>query len=118
MQYLVPLSPKLPQTLIQQLSQILRYSLPTPSHTLKLPEQLTYIHQYLPIQNIPFHDIIHLYIHPTDPLQHQTIPNIILQPLVQNPINHPPNTEPLNITIPITLTKPKLHILVHDNGIG
>ena len=41
-QYLIPLSPKVAQTVIQQLSQMLRYSLRTASHTVKLAEELSY----------------------------------------------------------------------------
>ncbi|WP_447084399.1 sensor histidine kinase, partial [Staphylococcus aureus] len=51
-QYLIPLSPKVAQTVIQQLSQMLRYSLRTASHTVKLAEELSYIEQYVAIQNI------------------------------------------------------------------
>ncbi|MEJ7223344.1 histidine kinase, partial [Staphylococcus epidermidis] len=46
-QYLIPLSPKVAQTVIQQLSQMLRYSLRTASHTVKLAEELSYIEQYV-----------------------------------------------------------------------
>ena len=72
-QYLIPLSPKVAQTVIQQLSQMLRYSLRTASHTVKLAEELSYIEQYVAIQNIRFDDMIQLYIDATEGVQHQTI---------------------------------------------
>lgn len=117
-QYLIPLSPKVAQTVIQQLSQMLRYSLRTASHTVKLAEELSYIEQYVVIQNIRFDDMIQLYIDATEGVQHQTIGKMMLQPLVENAIKHGRDSEPLKITIRIRLTKRKLHILVHDNGIG
>ncbi|MCO6339175.1 sensor histidine kinase [Staphylococcus epidermidis] len=117
-QYLIPLSPKVAQTVIQQLSQMLRYSLRTASHTVKLAEELSYIQQYVAIQNIRFDDMIQLYIDAPEDVQHQTIGKMMLQPLVENAIKHGRDSEPLKITIRIRLTKRKLHILVHDNGIG
>ena len=80
-QYLIPLSPKVAQTVIQQLSQMLRYSLRTASHTVKLAEELSYIEQYVAIQNIRFDDMIQLYIDATEGVQHQTIGKMMLQPL-------------------------------------
>lgn len=117
-QYLIPLSPKVAQTVIQQLSQMLRYSLRTASHTVKLAEELSYIQQYVAIQNIRFDNMIQLYIDAPEDVQHQTIGKMMLQPLVENAIKHGRDSEPLKITIRIRLTKRKLHILVHDNGIG
>ncbi|MDS3928931.1 sensor histidine kinase [Staphylococcus epidermidis] len=117
-QYLIPLSPKVAQTVIQQLSQMLRYSLRTAWHTVKLAEELSYIEQYVAIQNIRFDDMIQLYIDAPEGVQHQTIGKMMLQPLVENAIKHGRDSEPLKITIRIRLTKRKLHILVHDNGIG
>ena len=107
-QYLIPLSPKVAQTVIQQLSQMLRYSLRTASHTVKLAEELSYIEQYVAIQNIRFDDMIQLYIDATEGVQHQTIGKMMLQPLVENAIKHGRDSEPLKITIRIRLTKRKL----------
>ena len=52
---------------------MLRYSLRTASHTVKLAEELSYIEQYVAIQNIRFDDMIQLYIDATEGVQHQTI---------------------------------------------
>ncbi|WP_398570949.1 sensor histidine kinase, partial [Staphylococcus aureus] len=99
----IPLSPKLPQTLVQQLSQILPYSLPTNSHTLQLNQHFNYIQHYLAIQNIPFDHIIKLHIQTSQQPPHHTIPKIILHPLIENPIKHGTDTQSLDITIPLTL---------------
>ena len=82
---------------------MLRYSLRTASHTVKLAEELSYIEQYVAIQNIRFDDMIQLYIDATEGVQHQTIGKMMLQPLVENAIKHGRDSEPLKITIRIRL---------------
>ena len=117
-QYLITLSPKLAQTVVQQLSQMLRYSLRTNSHTVELNEELNYIEQYVAIQNIRFDDMIKLHIESSEEARHQTIGKMMLQPLIENAIKHGRDTESLDITIRLTLARQNLHVLVCDNGIG
>ena len=117
-QYLITLSPKLAQTVVQQLSQMLRYSLRTNSHTVELNEELNYIEQYVAIQNIRFDDMIKLHIESSEEALHQTIGKMMLQPLIENAIKHGRDTESLDITIRLTLARQNLHVLVCDNGIG
>ncbi|HCV2611143.1 TPA: histidine kinase, partial [Staphylococcus aureus] len=115
-QYLITLSPKLAQTVVQQLSQMLRYSLRTNSHTVELNEELNYIEQYVAIQNIRFDDMIKLHIESSEEARHQTIGKMMLQPLIENAIKHGRDTESLDITIRLTLARQNLHVLVCDNG--
>ncbi|UMT80844.1 sensor histidine kinase [Staphylococcus roterodami] len=117
-QYLITLSPKLAQTVVQQLSQMLRYSLRTNSHTVKLDEELQYIEQYVAIQNIRFDDMIKLHIESSENARHQTIGKMMIQPLVENAIKHGRDIETLIIKIRLSLRPHALHILVCDNGIG
>ncbi|WP_349421027.1 sensor histidine kinase [Staphylococcus felis] len=117
-QYLIPLSPQVAQTVVQQLSRILRYSLRTKSHTVKLSEELNYIKQYVDIQNIRFDDMIQLQIDSSEEAQHQVIGKMMIQPLIENAIKHGRDTDTLSITIRLTLTSHALHVLVCDNGIG
>ncbi len=84
-QYLITLSPS--QTVVQQLSQMLRYSLRTNSHTVELNEELNYIEQYVAIQNIRFDDMIKLHIESSEEARHQTIGKMMLQPLKKMLLN-------------------------------
>ncbi len=92
-QYLITLSPKLAQTVVQQLSQMLRYSLRTNSHTVELNEELNYIEQYVAIQNIRFDDMIKLHIESSEEARHQTIGKMMLGHFIENAIKHGRDTD-------------------------
>ncbi len=118
-QYLITLSPKLAQTVVQQLSQMLRYSLRTNSHTVELNEELNYIEQYVAIRNIRFDDMIKLHIESSEEARHQTIGRMMLQPLIENAIKHGRDTTSLDITIRLTLAHAEFTCFSFcDNGIG
>ncbi|MBI5974829.1 sensor histidine kinase [Staphylococcus canis] len=117
-QYLIPLSPKAAQNVVQQLSQMLRYVLRTKSRTVTIAEELKYIQQYVAIQNIRFDDMIQLKIEASEKTLHYTIGKMMLQPLVENAIKHGRDEGTLHITIRLTPNRHNLFITVCDNGLG
>lgn len=117
-QYLITLSPRQAQKVVQQLSQMLRYTLRVKTDKVPLKEELAYIQKYVAIQNIRFDNSITLNIEMDQRLESYPIRKMMIHPLIENAIKHGRESEPLIITIRITQTAKFLRIFVHDNGLG
>ncbi|EGQ4351565.1 sensor histidine kinase [Staphylococcus pseudintermedius] len=117
-QYLITLSPRQAQKVVQQLSQMLRYTLRVKTDKVPLKEELAYIQKYVTIQNIRFDDSITLNIDMDHRLENELIRKMMIHPLIENAIKHGRESEPLIITIRIKQTAKYLRIFVHDNGMG
>ncbi|EGQ1772178.1 sensor histidine kinase [Staphylococcus pseudintermedius] len=117
-QYLITLSPRQAQKVVQQLSQMLRYTLRVKTDKVSLKEELAYIQKYVTIQNIRFDDSITLNIDTEHRLENELIRKMMIHPLIENAIKHGRESEPLIITIRIKQTAKYLRIFVHDNGMG
>ena len=108
-------------SMINALSDILRYSLGSADKMVTLEEELTHVDNYMLIQNIRFNHTID-YIKVVDPdLQSMSISPLMLQPIVENAINH----GPLQIYCQTVLYKSMdlakndaIIISINDNGTG
>lgn len=87
-----------------------------------LSDELQIVNNYLEMENIRFNNQIH-YTTNIDPdlnIYNVFIPNLIIQPLVENSIKHgfDSNINNLILNIRIKLSENKLKIIIEDNGIG
>ncbi|AKS66196.1 histidine kinase [Staphylococcus schleiferi] len=117
-QYLITLSPQLAQQVVQQLSQMLRYTLRVKSDHVQIKDELDYIQQYVAIQNVRFDHLINLEFEIQSDLYTAQIGKMMIQPLVENAIKHGRTDDKLLIRIRITENKHALRVFVSDNGQG
>lgn len=105
---------------IQNLSDILKYSLQDPSTMVSLQDELTYLKKYIEIQKQRYGDQFIIYFETEDKLKEFPIPRLLLQPLVENSISH--GIAALDrtgyIKVRIFQKKNVIHFSVIDNGIG
>jgi signal transduction histidine kinase len=107
--------------MIARLSDLLRISLQMVGvQEISLKEELDFLSKYLEIEQTRFRDrlTVMFYIQP-DTLD-ALVPNLILQPLVENAIKHGigPRPSPGTITIRARLVDERLEVIVQDNGVG
>lgn len=102
------------------LSNILRVTLRTESDLSPLSECLFYVVQYFKLQKIRYNQEIELDIRVPDQLRDCLFPMLILQPLVENSIQHGRRTDglPLHIVIDGRSDGENLYISVQDDGCG
>jgi signal transduction histidine kinase len=75
--------------MIVQLSDFLRHTLSDASRQeVPLSEEIEFARRYLTIQQTRFSDRLQLHIDVQDGLQNAAVPNLILQPLVENAVKH------------------------------
>lgn len=109
-------------TLLEYTSNLLRYGLDYLNHAVTLREEIEALDNYLCIQEKRFGDRIKFILDLDEPFHNVKIPNLILQPLVENCISHGLKSQITQGIIWIQTTGDREHhrgaICVRDNGIG
>ena len=107
--------------MLLRLSDLLRAALKNnEAHEVTLEEELQFLEKYLQIEQARFQDRLKVRIDPAPETLTAYLPNLILQPLVENAIRHavaPRATETL-IEIRSHKHDGRLHLSVSDNGEG
>lgn len=107
--------------MLVRLSDLLRYVLEKTSDDLvPLSQEIHFIEQYLAIEQVRFYDRLQIeYAIEPDTLEIE-IPNLLLQPLVENAIKHGISGSITGGCIQIRAwkTPSHLHIVIRDNGLG
>jgi sensor histidine kinase YesM len=88
-------------------------------HTVTVKDELSFISSYLEIEALRFQDRLEIEIDIEDELKDALLPNLILQPIVENAIKHGFNQsiQQCKISIQIRENKEHLFIRVEDNGV-
>ena len=88
-------------------------------HTVTVKDELSFISRYLEIEALRFQDRLKIQIDIKEELKDALLPNLILQPIVENAIKHGFNqsTQECKISIQIRENKEHLFIRIEDNGV-
>lgn len=108
------------ESLIQQLSVLLRHNLYTRQDRVSLQQELDMLYSYMYIQESRFLDRVVFWVECEVPLEAYSIPTFTLQPLVENAVSHGvvPREAGGVIRVKIHLHGEALRITVTDNGVG
>ena len=103
-----------------ELSDIMRYSLSFGKEMVPLREELHYLDSYLSIQNRRFGGRIHIQKEIDPALLSCLIPKLLLQPLVENSLEHGLSGKggAWHVTLTGTLEGDAMRLTVADNGMG
>ena len=106
-------------SMIQSLSTFFRISLSKGSEFIPLAKEIEHVQSYLAIQKIRFADVLQ-YQFTVDADTTIPVPKVILQPLVENAIQHgiKPKLVPGCIQIAIRQTEDRITISIADDGVG
>jgi hypothetical protein len=86
---LIQNNPELARRTVGRLSELLRYTLDNVGvQKVSLAEELEFLNRYLQIEQTRFGDRLTVKIEVEEELKHAAVPNMILQPLVENAIKH------------------------------
>lgn len=102
------------------LSDIMRYSMSFSKENVPLRVELEYLRAYLSIQNQRFDGRIQLHIHMQSSLMDLLIPKLILQPVIENSLEHglQGKAGPWKIELLGELKEDTFCLQVKDNGLG
>lgn len=109
------------RTMIEKLSEMLRYSLYSYERDLvKLEEELEFIRKYLELEKTRFGERLEFRIKAPDSLQHYLIPPMTIQPLVENAVRHGIASleDGGELTVEIDGGSEGLSVAVEDTGPG
>lgn len=107
--------------MLTQLSDLLRLSLEnTNAQKISLKEELDFLKLYLDIQQTRFKDRLHVVMNIADNTLNARVPNLIMQPLVENAITHgiAPHSNAGRLEISSTRENGRLKLLIRDDGPG
>ncbi len=108
-------------TLLARLSQLLRISIDRARvHEVTLKQELEFLEGYLEIQKVRFSDRLQLKMEVNPDVLAAKIPNLLLQPIVENAIIHgiAGKNEPGTLWIKAERRGPMLELTVKDDGVG
>ncbi len=106
--------------MIARLSQLLRYALQsTDQQEVPLRQELEFLRRYVEIEQARFGNRLNIEIQIDPHTESCLIPNLILQPLVENAIHHgiEPHASPGTIRIQSSRTNDRLTLQVNDTGL-
>lgn len=109
--------------MIRHLSRVLRKTVSRDSHLVSLREEREVLMDFIELIKYRYLDAVEFSVHLSDEILYYSVPSLLLQPLVENAINHGLHDK-INrgdyavIKINGKLRKGKLEITVFDNGAG
>ena len=109
------------ESMVEQLSELLRASLRAdPGVEIRLDEELHLVEQYLAIQRVRFNDRLRAALRATDEAREGLVPQLILQPIVENAVRHGIAPRESGGSVWVTADRPdgRLRLIVEDDGIG
>lgn len=118
---LIPMDPQAAQEALNSVAELLRASLNLADRQqVSMREELQFLKLYLEIQKLRFGELLQLKINIPDEVLDQTIPPLLLQPLVENSIKHGLGGSASCIMVCVKAFREgrKLVISVQDNGPG
>ena len=106
--------------MIHILGNMFRWSIKTKGMFVELSEEIEYTSSYVNLQKLRYNNAFNIVIDAPYALQKLGVPKLILQPLVENAIQHGLNGKGSNglIEIKASLNNDKLILTVSDNGEG
>jgi hypothetical protein len=107
--------------MVAKLSDLLRYALDnTDEHVIPLREEINFLNRYLEIEQTRFGDRLTVTMDIPDELLDCQVPNLILQPIVENAIRHgiEPHAKRGIIHLSARSFSGELRLHVRDNGAG
>ena len=113
--------PESAERMISDLSDLLRMSFENLEiQEIPLKQELEFLEKYLEIELTRFHDRLKVEMHISPDTLDASVPNMILQPLVENAIKHGigPRSEGGKIDIDALRENGHLALTVRDNGLG
>ena len=118
---LIHRDPDAADRMLTDLSDLLRMSFENLEvQEVALKQELEFLHKYIEIEQMRFHDRLIVEMQIADDTLDASVPNMILQPIVENAIKHgiSPRASGGRIDIEATRSNSHLEIRVQDNGLG
>ena len=107
------------QNIVLSLARIFRFSIKS-SSAVKLSDELQNIRDYITIQKFRYEQRLEVQIEVDKPAENCVLPNLVLQPLVENAIIHGIEKKPEGgkIRVNVSMSESEISIIVWDNGVG
>jgi len=118
---LVVRDPARAETMTVRLAEVFRHVLDHSARPLtSIRDEIEFLRTYLYIEEARFGDRLHVEIEVAPEVEHEEVPTLILQPLVENALKHGlgPKPGPGRLTITVRAAEDRLRLTVEDDGMG
>lgn len=115
---LIAENPKAAQTMVRDVSKLLRTALKRTTHLTTLSEEVNFNELYLKCEKVRFEDKLVYSFHIEEGLNDAEIPTMLLQPLIENALKHgrASNEQPLVVTVEARTDGELLTITIRNSG--
>lgn len=113
--------PKLARAMIEQLGDLLRWSLDSHGkQSIRLRDELAFTDRYLALQKIRFGDRLQIEFNVAADAGDALVPSLVLQPLVENAIRHGLSSKPRGGVLLVSAHRDEEHLVlrIEDDGVG
>lgn len=106
--------------LITAISNLLRASISNKQSIVSIKQELSYVGDYLHIQQIKYHDQFQVFYDVDETILDQPIPKLVIQPMVENAVVHGIEGGQSGTSVLLRIQKidDNIHIMVKDDGVG
>jgi sensor histidine kinase YesM len=119
LKYMIKIDKESSLKVIISMSNLLRYSINSDFHSVRLIDDIKYIEDYLTIQKFRFDENFDYSVYLEDETKDCIIPKLIIQPIIENSIKYGYETKSyLKVDIKCNIKDDKLIIYIKDNGEG
>ena len=100
------------------LGKLLRYTVDKQEKPVYLKDEILFVECYLQIQAFRLGDLLSAKIHVDPSFERCLVPKLILQPFVENVIEHALNNTPVTVRLKASIQWDDLILIIQDNGSG
>ena len=103
---------------VTSLGKLLRYTVGHREQMVYVLDEVKFVEAYLRIQGMRLGDKLQAMIHIDSSFDYCVVPKLILQPLIENVIEHAMGQEPLHLVLTASVDEEDLVLSVKDDGLG
>jgi len=103
---------------VANLGKLLRYTVDNRQTKVLLQDEIRFVQAYIQIQTMRLGDKFKTEIYVDPSLQIALIPKLLIQPLIENAIEHGMGEQPMSIRIHADVDGNRLRLIIEDNGKG
>ncbi|WP_238653338.1 sensor histidine kinase [Paenibacillus piscarius] len=103
---------------VTSLGKLLRYTVGHREQMVYVLDEVRFVEAYLRIQGMRLGDKLQAVIHIDSSFDYCVVPKLILQPLIENVIEHAMGQEPLHLVLTASVDEEDLVLSVKDDGLG
>ena len=104
--------------IVTSLGRLLRYTVDKQEKPVSLKDEMVFVESYIQIQSFRMGDKLNMEMYIDPSFESCQVPKLILQPFIENVIEHAVDTNPVTVKLRVSVQEDDLILTIQDNGLG